>query len=120
MSMVTPVGIGTEAAWAALVAGRSGAAPVTVFDAAAFDARIACEVKDWDATRYLPSKRVKELDQRARRGRRVRARRGPSRCPREQRAPRAVQFVRFRRDQRDADRFALGLSADLHASARSR
>ena len=62
MSMITPVGVGTDATWAALVAGRSGAAPITSFDAARFDARIACEVKDWDATRYLSPKRVKELD----------------------------------------------------------
>lgn len=62
MSMVTPVGVGTETSWAALVAGRSGAAPITLFDASPFDVKIACEVKDWDATRYLPPKRVKELD----------------------------------------------------------
>ncbi len=49
IGLVTPIGIGIAATWDALCAGRSGAAPITLFDASGFSTRIAAEVKGFDA-----------------------------------------------------------------------
>lgn len=59
---ITPLGHDAATSWQALVAGVSGAGPTTLFDPEAFGVRFACEVKDWDPARYLPGKRIKELD----------------------------------------------------------
>lgn len=48
VGLVTPLGIGVEKTWEALLAGRSGAGPITQFDATENRCRIACEVKGWD------------------------------------------------------------------------
>jgi 3-oxoacyl-[acyl-carrier-protein] synthase II len=48
LGAVTPVGNDVPAMWEALVAGRSGAGPITCFDASGLDVRIAAEVKDFD------------------------------------------------------------------------
>ena len=45
---VSPVGIGREAFWDALLAGRSGIGPVTSFDASRFKVRLGAEVRDFD------------------------------------------------------------------------
>ncbi len=50
---VTPVGNDVESLWQGLMDGRAGAGPITHFDASAFPVRIACEVRDFDPTRYL-------------------------------------------------------------------
>ena len=44
LGLITPLGIGVEETWAALCAGKSGIAPITRFDTAGFDVRIAGEV----------------------------------------------------------------------------
>jgi len=62
VGLVTPVGIGRVESWEALLAGKSGAAPITLFDAAAFRVRFACEVKGWDGTRFVAKKKLKEMD----------------------------------------------------------
>ncbi len=62
IGMVTPIGIGTRTTWEALLAGKSGAGPITLFDASAFRCRIAAEVKAWDATRFVDKKKLKEMD----------------------------------------------------------
>ena len=49
IGLVTPVGIGLEDTWQALLAGQSGAGPITHFDASAFATKFACEVKGWEA-----------------------------------------------------------------------
>jgi 3-oxoacyl-[acyl-carrier-protein] synthase II len=49
IGMLTPLGIGVEANWDALVHGRSGIGPLTYFDAAGFPTRIAGQVKGFDA-----------------------------------------------------------------------
>jgi 3-oxoacyl-[acyl-carrier-protein] synthase II len=56
IGLVTPLGIGTAASWAALCRGRSGVGPITRFDASGFDTRIAAEVRGFRAVDFLPRK----------------------------------------------------------------
>ena len=60
--IVSPVGIGAEASWDALVAGRSGIDRITRFDTEPFDVDIAGEVKGFDATQYMDAKDVRRHD----------------------------------------------------------
>lgn len=62
IGLVTPVGIGRQESWEALLAGQNGAAPITLFDAAAFRVRFACEVKGWDGLKFVEKKKLKEMD----------------------------------------------------------
>jgi 3-oxoacyl-[acyl-carrier-protein] synthase II len=62
VGLVSPLGIGTEANWEALCAGRNGIGPITKFDAAQFSARIAGEVKRFDPLQFLEKKDVKKMD----------------------------------------------------------
>jgi 3-oxoacyl-[acyl-carrier-protein] synthase II len=62
VGLVSPLGIGTEANWQALCAGRSGIGPITRFDAAQYSARIAGEVKDFDPLQFIEKKDVKKMD----------------------------------------------------------
>ena len=60
--LVTPVGNDVESTWEGLLEGRSGAAPITLFDASEHDVRFACEVKDFDPHAWLDRKEVKRTD----------------------------------------------------------
>ena len=62
LGLVTPLGNNVEDSWAALVAGKSGAAPITHFDAANFDAKFACEVKGFDPLSVMDRKEAKRMD----------------------------------------------------------
>ena len=62
LGVVSPVGIGSEATWEALVGGRSGIADITLFDASPFEVRVAGEVKGFDATAYMDAKDVRRHD----------------------------------------------------------
>ena len=62
VGLVSPLGIGTQANWEALCAGRSGIGPITRFDASQFSARIAGEVKDFDPLQFIDKKDVKKMD----------------------------------------------------------
>ncbi len=62
IGLVSAVGVGTQATWEGVCAGRSGVAPITKFDAAAFAARIAAEVKGFDPLQYVDKKDVKKMD----------------------------------------------------------
>ena len=53
MGVLAPNGIGLEAFWESLLAGRSGIGPITLFDATNFKSRIAGEVKDFDPFDYI-------------------------------------------------------------------
>jgi 3-oxoacyl-[acyl-carrier-protein] synthase II len=56
---VSPVGIGREETWQALLAGRSGTGPLTAFDASGLPVRIAAEVRGFDPALVLDSRRVR-------------------------------------------------------------
>ena len=62
LGIIAPVGIGVDAAWAAILAGRSGIGPITRFDASTFPAQIAGEVKGFDVTQYLSGKEARRYD----------------------------------------------------------
>ncbi len=62
LSAITPIGNDLAASWKNLVAGVSGAGPITRFDASAYDTRFACEVKDFDEKPFIPAKQAKRLD----------------------------------------------------------
>jgi 3-oxoacyl-[acyl-carrier-protein] synthase II len=62
VGLVSPLGIGSEETWAALLAGRSGAGPITQFDAQQHSTQFACEVKGFDPLRFIDKKDVKKCD----------------------------------------------------------
>ena len=62
VGLVSPLGIGTRASWEGLVAGRSGAGPITRFDATDFSSRIACEVKGFDPLDYADRRDARKMD----------------------------------------------------------
>lgn len=62
VGLVSPLGIGTAATWEGILAGRSGAGPITRFDAEAFGSRIACEVKGFDPLDYLDRREARKMD----------------------------------------------------------
>jgi 3-oxoacyl-[acyl-carrier-protein] synthase II len=59
---VTPVGIGRQAFWDAMVSGRSGIGEITLFDASEFPVKIAGEVRDFDPTTWMDRKAVRRTD----------------------------------------------------------
>ncbi|HUQ46860.1 MAG TPA: beta-ketoacyl-ACP synthase II [Gemmatimonadaceae bacterium] len=63
MGAVTPVGNDVATMWESLLAGRSGAAPITHFDATTFEVRFACEVKNFDPLQFMDRKEAKRADQ---------------------------------------------------------
>lgn len=59
---LTPVGNDAPTFWKNLVAGVSGAAPITRFDAERFRTRFACEVKGLDINDYIPRQEARKMD----------------------------------------------------------
>ena len=62
LGVVSPVGIGADASWESLIAGRSGIADITAFDTADYPIHIAGEVKGFDATAYMDGKDARRHD----------------------------------------------------------
>lgn len=62
LGMVSPLGNTVEDSWTALAAGRSGAGPITQFDASAYPVRFACEVRDLEVTQYVDYKASRRMD----------------------------------------------------------
>lgn len=61
VGLLTPLGIGTQTTWDALLASKSGIAGITQFDATAFSCRIAGEVKGFDPSNYIEKKEIKKM-----------------------------------------------------------
>ena len=62
LGIVSPVGVGVQAAWDNILAARSGITAITRFDASAFPSRIAGEVKDFDVSKWLSAKEARRYD----------------------------------------------------------
>jgi 3-oxoacyl-[acyl-carrier-protein] synthase II len=62
IGLVSSLGIGTEANWSGLLAGTSGVAKITKFDATGYAAQIAAEVKGFDPLQFIEKKDVKKVD----------------------------------------------------------
>ncbi|MDX2175616.1 MAG: beta-ketoacyl-ACP synthase II [Candidatus Sumerlaeia bacterium] len=62
MGVISPVGNNVEAFWEALLAGKSGAGPITQFDHSAHKTHFAAEVKGYDPLAHFDAKEVRRLD----------------------------------------------------------
>ena len=62
MGAVTPLGNTPEETWEAMVAGKSGAAPITLFNPEKFKTQFACEVKNLDVNAYIDRKEARKMD----------------------------------------------------------
>lgn len=62
MGAITPIGIGVDAYWNALLAGTSGAARISAFDVSPYPTQIACEVKNFDPNTVADKKEARRLD----------------------------------------------------------
>jgi 3-oxoacyl-[acyl-carrier-protein] synthase II len=62
LGAITPVGNTPEETWRNLVAGKSGAAPITHFDTTLFKTQFACEVKDFNPADYMDRKEARKMD----------------------------------------------------------
>lgn len=62
LGIVSPVGVGISAAWQNIIAGKSGIANITHFDASQFASRVAGEVKDFDVTQFISAKDARRMD----------------------------------------------------------
>lgn len=61
LGAVSPVGVGVDAMWESITAGRSGVGPITAFDASAYPVRFAACVDDWDPTPWIDTKEARRL-----------------------------------------------------------
>ncbi len=62
LGLISPVGNSVAEGWANILAGRSGIAPITRFDASALACRFAGEVKGFDVEAYMPGKEARHMD----------------------------------------------------------
>ena len=62
LGALTPIGNNITEYWDALINGRSGAAPITYFNAEKFKTKFACEVKNFDVTEFMNRKEARKLD----------------------------------------------------------
>lgn len=62
LGAITPIGVSVPDYWQALLSGKNGVAPITLFDTAKFDTKFAAEVKEFNPDNYFDKKSVKRLD----------------------------------------------------------
>jgi 3-oxoacyl-[acyl-carrier-protein] synthase II len=62
MGAVTPLGIGVDETWQAMLAGKSGVGTITQFDATDFATKIAGEIKGFEPADYIEPKEIKKMD----------------------------------------------------------
>lgn len=61
LGVVTALGVGVEATWSSLVAGRSGARPITHFDASEYTTRFAATLPEWDPSPWIDGKEARRM-----------------------------------------------------------
>jgi 3-oxoacyl-[acyl-carrier-protein] synthase II len=62
MGVLTPIGNTVQEFWPALLAGKSGAAPITCFDTEKYETKFACELKGFDPLKFLDRKTAQRVD----------------------------------------------------------
>lgn len=62
IGLVTPLGHSTEDTWTAIVQGKSGIGPITLFDTTDYATKFGGEVHGWDPTKYIEPREAKHLD----------------------------------------------------------
>ncbi len=62
LGAITPIGNDVETTWLNAIAGKSGAGPITHFDASKFKTQFACEVKGFDPSAHFDRKKQRQLD----------------------------------------------------------
>jgi len=62
LGVVSPLGIGAEPTWEGLLAGKSGAGPITLFDCSRHTTKFACEVKNFDPLTFSDRKEARKMD----------------------------------------------------------
>jgi 3-oxoacyl-[acyl-carrier-protein] synthase II len=62
VGLVTPLGIDTQDTWRNLLAGQSGVAPITHFDASQFPTQFAAEIRGFDPLQFMEKKEVRRMD----------------------------------------------------------
>jgi 3-oxoacyl-[acyl-carrier-protein] synthase II len=62
LGAITPIGLGKKEFWENSLAGKSGGGPITQFDAAQYDTKIACEVKGFDPLNFIDKKMTNRMD----------------------------------------------------------
>ncbi len=61
LGAVSPVGVGADAIWDSVAAGRSGVGPITLFDASTYPTRIAACVDEWDPAPWIDPKEARRM-----------------------------------------------------------
>jgi 3-oxoacyl-[acyl-carrier-protein] synthase II len=61
IGLVTPNGIGTAESWRSITEGQPAISPISLFDASAYNSRIAGEVKNFEPTQFIEKKKIKEM-----------------------------------------------------------
>jgi len=62
LGMVSPLGNDVDTSWQSLIAGESGAAEIQQFDANEFPVHFACELKEFDPTKWIDKKQARRMD----------------------------------------------------------
>jgi 3-oxoacyl-[acyl-carrier-protein] synthase II len=62
LGAISPLGLSVSETWANVLEGKSGAGPITHFDASKFKTQFACEVKGFDPSKYFDRKEARKLD----------------------------------------------------------
>src|SRR5213075_2190746 len=62
LGMVSPLGNDVQTSWSRLLAGESGAGPITAFDHSDYNVHFACELKDFDPTHWIDRKAARRMD----------------------------------------------------------
>src|ERR1041385_9021444 len=62
IGMISPLGVGNDATWQGLIAGKSGIDRISKFDASAYPCQIAGEVRGFDPEQWIEKKEVKKSD----------------------------------------------------------